>query len=519
MIIVSQGLKINSVYESIPEIMKIKNTLISLSSLLASSVTLILNAGDNAPKFEPTWESLEQYECPEWFRDAKFGIYTHWGVYSVPETASDWYGHNMYDKKHPNYESHIKTYGKVDSFGYKDLVPHFTAPKFDADEWADLFVESGARFAGPCGEHADGFAMWDSEVNPWNSVQMGPKRDIVAEMEEAIRKRGLKYVVSLHHSWLWGWFPTWDEGTDCADPENASLYGEKLPKTAWRTEDTKGYYKVDPMPSAEFERIWLEKVKEVVDGYSPDLLWFDNRVQILSEDVRKKMMAYAYNHAAKKEQEFVLTFKQPDFPLGTGTVDLERNRMPKIYPDPWLTDNSISKKLWIWTTELECYPANNLIDDLVDIVSKNGCLLLNLAPHPNGTIPDNQKERLKEMGKWLKLNGEAIYESRPWFVYGEGPTETKVGHLADMKFDGFGEGDIRFTTRDGQLYAIALGWPNDGTLEIEALSGSRYNTEIKSVEMIGHTGSLKFEKTRDAFVVEFPDQKPCDHAFVLKLSR
>ncbi|WP_430931709.1 alpha-L-fucosidase [Saccharicrinis sp. 156] len=493
-----------------------------MSKLLKTTCIIIVCISTtlaNAQKmYKPTWESLQQYECPEWFRDAKFGIYTHWGVYSVPECPSDWYGHNMYYKNHPNYKSHTETYGAVNKFGYKDLVPLFTAPKFNADEWADLFVESGARFAGPCGEHADGFAMWDSKVNPWNSVDMGPKRDIVAELGKAIRKRGLKYVVSLHHSWLWGWYPTWDENTDCADPANASLYGEKVPETAWRTKDTKGYYKVNPMPSAEFERVWLEKCKEVVDGYSPDLLWFDNRVQILSEKTRQEMMAYAYNHAEKNDQEFVLTFKRPDFPLGTGTVDLERNRMPKIYPEPWLTDNSISQKLWIWTTELECYPTNNLIDDLVDIVSKNGNLLLNLAPHPNGTIPEDQKQRLREIGKWLKLNGEAIYESRPWLIYGEGPTETKTGHLADMKFDGFGDEDIRFTTREGRLYAIALGWPESGVLPIKSLGSSNYNGKVKSIKLIGSESKIVFKQMENALEIQLPENKPCEHAFVFRVN-
>lgn len=491
----------------------------NLMSCNTRETKIIVNKEKSDVKhFEPTWESLQQYECPEWFRDAKFGIYTHWGVYSVPETASDWYGHNMYFENHPNYKSHQEIYGNQKDFGYKDLVPLFTAPQFNAEEWADLFVESGARFAGPAGEHADGFSMWDSKINPWNSVDMGPKRDITAELEKAIRKRGLKYVVSLHHSWLWGWFPTWNETTDCADPVNASLYGEKVPETAWRMQDAKGYYKVHPMPSKRFEHVWLEKVKEVIDGYSPDLLWFDNRIQILSEDIRKEMMAYAYNEAEKKEQEFVLTFKRPDFPLGTGTVDLERNRMPKIYPEPWLTDNSISKQKWIWHKDLKCYPTNNLVDDLVDIVSKNGNLLLNVAPHPNGTIPEEQKQRLKELGQWLKLNGEAIYESRPWLIYGEGPTETKTGHLADMQFDGFGDEDIRFTTRKGQLYAIALGWSESGMLSIKSLGASNYNGTIKSIELIGHKDQITWKQTIESLQITLPDTKPCEHAFVFKIN-
>lgn len=472
-------------------------------------------------KFEATWESLQQYECPEWFRNAKFGIYAHWGVYSVVKCPGtpDWYGHNMYIEGHPNNRFHISHFGSVDSFGYKNLVPLFTAPKFNADEWADLFVEAGARFAGPVGEHADGFSMWNSKVNPWNAVNMGPHRDIVKEMEQAIRKRGLKFLVSLHHSWLWGWYPTWDENTDCADPVNASLYGKKVPKTAWRTKDAKNYYKCSPMPSAQFEKQWLAKVQEVVDGYSPDLLWFDNRVQILSEKTRQEMMAYAYNHASKNAQEFVLTFKRPDFPLGTGTVDLERARMPEIYPEPWLTDNSISATTWTWSTDLKCYSTNRLIDDLVDIVSKNGCLLLNVVPHPDGFIPKDQQQRLREMGQWLKLNGEAIYNSRPWLIYGEGPTKTLTGHLADQKFEGFGEEDIRFTTRNGQLYAIALGWPESGVLAIHSLGTAYYNGKVNEVILIGCPSYLHWTQTEEALEIQLPKKKPCEHAFVFKINR
>ena len=501
--------------------MKTKQLLTGLVlATLLSACTSKTTETKEVKHFEPNWESLKQYECPTWFQDAKFGIYTHWGVYSVPKATgqSDWYGTNMYNSWHPNYKFHLENYGPLDEFGYKDFVPMFTAEKFNADEWADLFVESGAQFAGPAGEHADGFSMWDSEVNPWNSVDMGPKRDVVAEMEKAIRKRGLKYVVSLHHSWLWGWFPTWKEGTDCFnDPEEGSLYGEKLPSSAWKVKNSKGYYTVDPMPSKEFERVWLEKVKEVVDNYNPDLLWFDNRIQILSETVRKEMMAYAYNNAAKNEQDFVLTFKRPDFPLGTGTVDLERSRMPEIYPDPWLTDNSISGKTWSWSQDIELYSTNRLIDDLVDIVSKNGCLMLNVAPHPDGFIPEDQAQRLREMGQWLKLNGEAIYKSRPWIKYGEGSTETLVGHLADQKFDGFGDDDIRFTMRDGQLYMIRLGATESGILSVKTLGKASYNEEIKSIELIGSDAEIKFERQQLSLDVTLPSVKPCEHAFVFKI--
>ncbi|QBG47019.1 alpha-L-fucosidase [Verrucomicrobia bacterium S94] len=474
----------------------------------------------NDQRFKPDWESLSAYQCPEWFHDAKFGIYTHWGVYSATRAPgnTDWYGCGMYEEGHPNNVFHRETYGPVDQFGYKDFVPRFTGEHFNADAWADLFAEAGAQFAGPVGEHADGFSMWDSSVNPWNAAKKGPCRDVVAEMERAVRNRGMKFLVSMHHSWLWGWFPTWLENTDCADPVNASLYGPRLPKTARHIEgiQTKS---CDPMPSPEFEQVWLEKVKEVVEGYSPDLLWFDNRVEILSENIRQKMLAHYYNHAAERNREVVMTFKRPDFPLGVGTVDLERARMPEIYPEPWLTDTSISRTSWSWALDLECYDENRLIGDLVDIVSKNGCLLLNLAPHPDGTIPEEQQQRLKNMGRWLKLNGEAIYRTRPWIIYGEGPSKAREGHLADMAFDGYTDRDIRYTTRGGQLYAIALGWPESGVLPIRSLGSHHYNGRISEIELIGHEGPLKWGQEGEGLEIILPEYKPCEYAYVFRIYR
>lgn len=473
--------------------------------------------------FKPTWESLQRYECPQWFRDAKFGIYAHWGVYSAAlgSRNTDWYGRNMYKKGHANNKEHLAKFGSLSKFGYKDFVPLFTAEKFNADEWADLYVEAGARFAGPVGEHADGFSMWDSKVNPWNAVDMGPKRNIVAEMEKAVRKRGLKFLVSMHHQWLWGWYPTWDPNTDAGDPANASLYGPKYPATAQGTVVNGRWENMyaDPLPSPKFQATWLAKIKEVVSTYSPDVLWFDNRMQLLPEELRTEMASFYYNHSMAQGREPVLTYKRPDMKLGTATSDLERSRMPDIFPEPWLTDSSISRSSWSYATDLEYYSTDRLVDDLVDIVSKNGCLLLNIAPHPDGTIPNEQKERLRGMGKWLRLNGEAIYSSRPWMIYGEGPTATPVGHLSDFKFKGFGNKDVRFTTKGRALYAIALGWPDDGKLIIKALGTAKYSTEIKRVSLLGHKGKLKWKRMLDGLEIELPAQSPCEHACVFKIIR
>ena len=472
--------------------------------------------------FEPEWESLRQYRCPEWFRDAKFGIYAHWGPYSAARGTrnTDWYSRNMYRNDHPNHADHVRNHGPVEQFGYKDLIPLFTAEKFDADEWVDLYARAGARFAGPVAEHADGFAMWDSKVTPWNAKAMGPKRDIVAEMERAVRKRGLKFVTSLHHQWKWGWYPTWEPKLDCANPVHAALYGPAVSATAWGTKQPNGRVDVmqpDPRPDAAFSAEWLAKIKEVVTNYQPDLLWFDNRMQILPEEVRRDMVAFYYNQAAQWKRPVVLTYKQPDLPEGTATIDLERSRMPDIYPDPWLTDSSISASSWSYATDLDYYSADRLIDDLVDIVSKNGCLLLNIAPAPDGTIPGEQKARLIEMGDWLKVNGEAIYGTRPWKVFGEGPTATPEGHLSDLKFKGFTAEDIRFTrAKDGAaLYAIALGWPADGKLQIRSLSTAA--GKLEKVRLLGYSGKLVWNQDDMGLEIALPAKCPGQHAFVFKM--
>jgi len=499
----------------------------SVPFLLLVSVVLSGAAGateqpDEA--FKPEWASLRRYECPEWFRDAKFGIYAHWGVYSAAKGThnTDWYGRHMYEPDQPNHADHLKNFGPVSTFGYKDIIPLFTAEKFNADEWAKIFAEAGAKFAGPVGEHADGFSMWDSTVNPWNAAKMGPKRDVVGELGKAMRKRGLKFFVSLHHSWLWGWFPTWDKNTDASDPAYASFYGPSYPQTSQGLKLPSGkldYGAVHPLPSAEFQRVWLEKVKEVVTRYSPDVLWFDSRLRILTETTRKEMVAFYLNHAWDHGQEVVLSYKVPDLVQGAGTTDLERARMPDIYPEPWLTDLSVARSSWGYATDLKLYTADRLVDDLVDIVSKNGCLLLNVAPAPDGTIPDDQKAILRGMGRWLKVNGEAIYGSRPWLLFGEGPTQTPVGSHTDLGFQGFGSSDIRFTLNQGTLYAIALGWPENGsTVTIKALSTLKTSEAIREVTLLGHAGKLMWRRTTEGLVINLPAERPCDYAYVFKIS-
>jgi alpha-L-fucosidase len=462
----------------------------------------------NQAPYQPTWDSLQQHPVPQWFDDAKFGIYFHWGPYSVPAYDNEWYSRNMYIPGHKANEHHLATYGDLSEFGYKDFIPMFTAEHFDAEEWTDLFQKAGARFVGPVTEHADGYSMWDSQINPFNAAQTGPKRDIVAEMEKAVRARGLNFIATLHHKWLWAWYPTTDLTTDASDPAYASLYG---PPT--QREDFE-----DPKPDDAFCDTFVDKIKEVIDGYQPDLLYFDARLDTISERHRQDFVAYYYNKAAEWGREVAVTYKNEDLPEGAGIFDLERGRMSGLRDFKWLTDDSICWNSWADLHEPSYKSVKRLIDGLVDIVSKNGNLLLNIPPTADGRIPDPIRERLLGMGAWLDVNGEAIYGTRPWQAYGEGPTEVFEGHFSEKDNPDLTASDIRFTTKPDALYAIVMGWP-EGALHIASLvPGTLPSERIGSVELLGLDGALEWSQDETGLTVEVPEIGANDHAYSFKIT-
>ncbi|WNH11958.1 alpha-L-fucosidase [Thalassobellus suaedae] len=480
------------------------------------------------------WKSLKRHETPEWFLDAKFGIYCHWGPYSVPEYENEWYAHWMYvNKDNPEakdgkatkfYEHHVKTYGTLDTFGYKDFIPMFTAEKFDAAEWAELFKNAGAKFAGPVSEHADGFAMWDSDLTTWDAKDMGPKRDIMGELAEEIRKRDMKFIATFHRHWLLGWYPTWDETTDASNPEYAGLYGPKMKKGDFQYPPNPhdidaGIEKYYPLADEKFNKEWLARLKEIVDKYDPDLVWFDNKMDVIGESYRKDFLSYYYNHAEKNKQEVVSTYKFYDFAKGSAVLDLERSRMSEKQDFPWLTDDSIDWKSWSHISNPNYKSANRLIDFLVDVVSKNGAVLLNITPKANGEIPEPVKERLLEMGEWLKINGEAIYGTRPFKIYGEGKAQVVEGHLSENQNPNNTSDDIRFTTKGDILYATVLDWPKNNKTVISNLKhGSEYYAKtIKTVELLGYDGNIEFDVKADGLHIYLPEKQVGKHAFVFKV--
>jgi alpha-L-fucosidase len=477
----------------------------SMRALLILSLAV---HGLAAERFQPAWESLKTHQDPQWFADAKLGIYFHWGIYSVPAFGNEWYPRNMYIPGSKENKHHLATWGPLDKFGYKDFIPMFKAEKFDPADWARLFVASGAKFAGPVAEHADGFAMWDSRLTEWNAAKVGPRRDLVGDLEKAIKKQGLKFLTTFHHQWLWAWYPTFNQRVDAGDAKYAGLYGPPLSEGAWKY-TAKG----ELIPSPAFCRQWEAKIREVIDLYHPDVLWFDSRMNNIAEEHRKGFLAYYYNQAAKSRKDVAVIYKNRDLEAGAGVVDLERGRMAKATPYRWVNDDSINWTSWCYVQNAEYKSADRLVDGLIDIVSKNGTLLLNIDPKPDGAIPEPTRERLLEIGRWLKLNGEAIYGTRPWDVFGEGPTPVVEGHFGERKIKDFTAADIRFTRKGSVLYAILLDWPGKAV----TIHSLKQYGQIRRIEMLGVKGPLKWSRGEDGVTVRMPPAKPCNYAFVLKV--
>ncbi len=491
-----------------------KRAILSLIMLLSVAAT----EAKSTQKYEADWDSLKSYQVPEWWKNTKFGIYFHWGPYTVPAFDTEWYSHWMYMDKMKHAKYHEMVYGTTDKFGYKDFIPLFTGEKFDADEWAALFKEAGAQFAGPCAEHADGFAMWDSELTEWDSYDMGPKIDVVGELQRAVKEQGMKYIITYHRQWLHAWYPTWDENCDASDPKYAGLYGDPLPEGSFIMGDRE--FESEVQASDEFSQQWLDRLDELMTKYDPDIIWFDNKMNIIGSEFRAQFLANYYNKGIERGKEVVCTYKFDDMKPGTAVLDLERARMSEKMDFNWLTDDSIDWGAWCDVQNPDYKTTNRLLDFLIDVVSKNGAVLLSVTPDKRGVMPIGVQTRLREMGEWLRLNGEAIYDTRPWVIYGEGPQEIIEGHLNEhMTADAVAE-DIRFTVNQDQLYATALDWPEDGKLVIKSLATTENHlTEpVKKVSMIGSKEKLEWKQTEQGLEVTFPAEKPCEHAFVLKIN-
>ena len=442
---------------------------------------------DQTPEFTEDWASLGKHnESPEWFKNSKLGIYFHWGLYSVPAYSSEWYPRWMHFKDNKVYKHHVEKYGEPSEFGYHDFAPMFKAEKFNADEWAQLFKDAGAQFAGPVAEHHDGYAMWDSEITPWNTMDTGPKRDITGELEKAIKGKGMRFITAFHHA------KNLQRSTELGKevPNSHYPYFEGMPPSSNDPDLQLMYGNMEP--EKWYKEVWFGKLKEVIDKYHPDIIWFDYVLGDIPEEYRKEFAAYYLNEAARKEQEVVIVRKQHDLPLNMSVEDLEQARKNNIGTKTWMTDATISNGSWCYTEDLGVKPAQDVLHMLIDIVSKNGVLLLNVSPTADGTIPENQKEGILQMGAWLKKYGEAIYDTEAWYTFGEGPTKEPEGHFknhkAFMKLK-YSNKDIRYTTKDYSIYAIVLGAVEPGKeLVLESFAKEKIH-DAPTIEKVSFLGS------------------------------
>ncbi len=489
------------------------------ATVIGWSVTAGAQQADPYPvapgPFQGTMESLKAHKCPEWFRDAKFGIWAHWGPQAVPMNG-DWYARGMYEPGNKHYNYHLANYGHPSVFGYKDIIPLWKAEKFDPERLMSLYKKAGAKYFVSMASHHDNFSLWDDKFHKWNAVNMGPKQDIVAAWQKAAKKEGLRFGVSEHLGASFTWFQsshrsdkTGDKAGvpyDGADPKYQDLYHKPADP------DDKGWYSKNP----EWHQQWYRRINGLVANYNLDLLYTDGGIPFNNE-VGLKMVANLYNTSIKNHDgklETVYTCKQKS--EGRWIEDLERGVMPKINPDPWQTDTSIGD--WYYNRNWKFRPVSWTIHMLCDIVAKNGNLLLNVVQRPDGSLDEQVEKDLAAMADWISVNGEAIYATRPWKVYGEGAVKFKGGHFKE-DFN-YSAKDIRYTTKGDHLYAILLGWPQDGKAVIRTLGtkDGKASGEITGITMLGASGSLQFARTDEGLVVTLPASRPCEHAFTLKIA-
>lgn len=485
--------------------------------------------------YTDTWESLSQAPTPGWFANAKFGIFTHWGLYTVPEYRNEWYSRNMYIEGYPEFEHHRQAYGPQSTFGYKDFIPMFTAERFDADAWLDLFAAAGARYYCPVAEHHDGYQMYRSELSHWNAAETGPHRDVLGELRDATGVHGMHFAASNHraeHWWFMGHGKDFD--SDIREPlRKGDFYWPAMP------EPNEFDIHSEPHPTDEFLEDWLLRNCEIIDNYHPELLYFDWWVQHASfKPYMRKLAAFYYNRAAEWGRDVSICYKYDGLAWGAGIVDVERGGFADATPFVWQTDTAIARNSWCYTKTLEYKTLPELLVALIDAVAKNGNLLLNVGPRADGSIADHDRDLLLGIGGWLQANGDGIYGTRPWRITQEGPTKQADGMFADQTPTAWTAADWRFTTKHGAIYAFCLnpdGNPDAGLdagstagRDIDGMRGTSretlsvttfaayhdgvkppFNGIVESVEQLG-VGPVQFTRSAEALEISpLPREPDC----------
>lgn len=503
------------------------------------------------PKYQATWDSLHQYKCPAWFRDAKFGLWAHWTAQCVPEQG-DWYARQMYIQGHPQYNYHVAHYGHPSKFGFMEIDNLWKAEKWQPEELMQMYVKAGAKYFVGLANHHDNLDCYDSTHHPWNSVRVGPKRDIIGTWAALARKNGLRFGVTNHSGHAWHWFQTaygydaegplagvpYDGFTTAAqgkgkwwdglDPQQ--LYtGASMPMPSgitsikaadeWHNQNDRKWDEAPPPNNPEFVKHWFLRCKDLLDKYKPDLLYFDNTELPLGQ-AGLDIAAHFYN----SNPEAVLNSKglKPEH-VGTMVLDIERGRADRIRDDVWQTDTCIGE--WHYKRSLfeehKYKTVATVVQMLADIVSKNGNLLLNVPLRGDGSIDEDERKLLGELAAWMPVNGEAIFGTRPFTVFGEGPPDVAgSANFNENKARPYTSEDIRFTTKGDKLYTIAMAWPSTGKLTIKTLaSGSpHYPQQIARVEMLGSRDALPFTRAAEGLVVTLGNREPSKLAISFRIT-
>lgn len=475
------------------------------------TITLPANKANAIPlgPYEPNWKSIrDNYQTPQWIQDGKFGIFIHWGVYSVPAAGSEWYPRHMYGAM---LKYHTEHWGNPKQFGYKDFIPLFKAEKFNPDEWALLFKEAGATYVIPTAEHHDGFAMYDSELTHWDAKEMGPKRDIIGELSKAVRAQGLKFGVSNHRMEHWDFmYPTAAKEHDLFDLQYADFYGppqkpDNTKASAMGPSAEEVMEGKEAPQSQAFLEEWLARCQELIDKYHPDILWFDNGINSRSLDpIKLRLAAYYYNRAAEWGKPVTLSSKSDAYLYGT-VKDYERQgRAPKEITNwYWQVDEPIGHKFG-YVEGLKIQSAGEVVRKLVDNISKNGNLCLNISPKSDGSIPADQQEVLRGVGRWMKVNGESVYKTRAWIYFGEGAKN----HPSEPEW--------RFTQKDKNiLYAYMMKWKGGKTL-IRSFNTLNVGN-VKDVSLLGYQGKIEFSQTDKGLELILPPTNPNEFIAVVKV--
>ena len=505
--------------------------------------------------FAPNWDSLAEYRTPDWFRNAKFGIWAHWGPQCEPEFG-DWYARAMYEEGSDAYKYHLKKYGHPSQFGFKDIIHRWKAERWDPDALVSLYKQAGAKYFVALANHHDNFDLYASKHQPqWNSTRLGPKKDLIAGWGAAARRHGLRFGVSVHAAHAWTWYET-AQGADKSGPYAGVPYDGKSGKADgkgkwWQGLDPQALYAQNHALSktSHTHELWdwgngasvpdkayceklYDRTVELINNYDPDLVYYDDSKLPLwpVSDVGLRMAAHMYNRsiARKGKLDAVVNGKVLDAQQRKTMVwDIERGQSNVIEPLPWQTCTCIGS----WHYDRRVYDsksyksAQTVVHTLVDVVSKNGNLLLSVPVRGDGTIDELERAIVEEIGRWLAVNGEAIYDTRPWSVFGEGPS---LAESSPLSGPGFNEGkskpftsdDIRFTTKGDAVYAIVMGWPATGKVVIKGMqSGSpQLKQAVSRVELVGGS-ALAFTQSQDGLQVALPANAPAlPYAFALKIT-